>query len=390
MILKKIIKKNFIFSYFKSFINLLIIYFKSRSNKKIIFFYFPVKAYYKNIIEISKRLEKNKNFNIFLIYNTESIELLREYHNSYLLDFNLLRYLPFSQFMLKDVILFFSSYVSYVFPPKSKNIYICHDIADAPMVNSEIEARLFLSLSKLDYIFLSSENVVNYFKNKFYQHRKNFKNTPKLINTGYLKLDHVIKKLSKTESLKNQILIAPTFSKQMYRYNMSNYLIKVIQKLIENGEKVIFRPHPLDLTKKGNLSNINKIIKIFNNYDNFKIDKSISYIDSYSSSKLLITDFSGTAFTYTYSTLRPVIFFSKNETKLRKSSNIELFYFKDRKKVGFICTKTNQLPKIIKKIDINKKLMRSKIFKLRKKRIKYVNISANKTVTEIMKIYKNL
>ena len=95
MILKKIIKKNFIFSYFKSFINLLIIYFKSRSNKKIIFFYFPVKAYYKNIIEISKRLEKIKNFNIFLIYNTESIELLREYHNSYLLDFNLLRYLPF-------------------------------------------------------------------------------------------------------------------------------------------------------------------------------------------------------------------------------------------------------------------------------------------------------
>ena len=171
---------------------------------------------------------------------------------------------------------------------------------------------------------------------------------------------------------------------------MSNYLIKVIQKLIESGEKVIFRPHPLDLTKKGNLSNINKIIKIFNNYDNFKIDKSVSYIDSYSSSKLLITDFSGTAFTYTYSTLRPVIFFSKNETKLRKSSNIELFYFKDRKKVGFICTKTNQLPKIIKKIDINKKLMRSKILKLRKKRIKYVNISANKNVTEIMKIYKNL
>ena len=47
----------------------------------------------------------------------------------------------------------------------------------------------------------------------------------------------------------------------MYKYNMSNYLIKVIQKLIESGEKVIFRPHPLDLTKKGNLSNTNKIIK---------------------------------------------------------------------------------------------------------------------------------
>tara|TARA_B100000282_G_C31726807_1_gene488892 strand:+ start:1024 stop:2196 length:1173 start_codon:yes stop_codon:yes gene_type:complete len=390
MVLKKFVKKNYIFSYFKSFISLFIIYFKSRGNKKIIFFYFPVKAYYKNIIEISKRLEKNKNFNIFLIYNTESSELLSEYHNSYLLDFNLLKYLPFHGFMLKHVILFFSSYVNYVFPPNSKNIYICHDIADAPMANNDIEARLFLSLSKLDYIFLSSENVVNHFKNKFYQQRKNLKNIPKLINTGYLKLDHVIKKLSKINSKKNQILIAPTFSKQMNKYNMSNYLIKIIEKLIKNGEKVIFRPHPLDLTKKGNLSNVNKIIKIFNNFENFKIDKSVSYIDSYSNSKLLITDFSGTAYTYTYSTLRPVIFFSKNEIKLRKSNNNELFYFKDRKNVGFICTKINQLSKIIKKIDINKKILRSKIFKLRKKRIRYVNISVNKTVTEIMKIYYNL
>ena len=176
----------------------------------------------------------------------------------------------------------------------------------------------------------------------------------------------------------------------MNKYNMSNYLIKIIEKLIKSGEKVIFRPHPLDLTKKGNLSNVNKIIKIFNNFKNFKIDESVSYIDSYSNSKLLITDFSGTAYTYTYSTLRPVIFFSKNETKLRKSNNNELFYFKDRKNVGFICTKINQLSKIIKKIDINKKILRSKIFKLRKKRIRYVNISVNKTVTEIMKIYNNL
>ena len=216
------------------------------------------------------------------------------------------------------------------------------------------------------------------------------KNTPKLINTGYLKLDHVIKKLGTINSTKNQILIAPTFSKQMTKYNMSNYLIKIIKKLLENGEKIIFRPHPLDLTKKGNLDKTNNIINIFEKYKNFSIDKSVSYIESYSRSKLLITDFSGTAYTYAYSTLRPVIFFSKNEFQLRRSNNSELFYFKDRKYIGFICSKTNRLSKIIKNIDINKKLLQQRIIKLRKKRIKYVNISIDKTETEIMKIYKNL
>jgi len=81
------------------------------------------------------------------------------------------------------------------------NIYICHDIYDSPMVKKVIEKKLFLSLAKLHYIFLSSSNVVNYFTNKFVEFGHNLKKIPLLVDTGYLKLDNVIKELKKMLSL---------------------------------------------------------------------------------------------------------------------------------------------------------------------------------------------
>ena len=65
------------------------------------------------------------------------------------------------------------------------------------MVKKVIEKKLFLSLAKLHYIFLSSSNVVNYFTNKFVEFGHNLKKIPLLVDTGYLKLDNVIKELKK-------------------------------------------------------------------------------------------------------------------------------------------------------------------------------------------------
>jgi len=51
---------------------------------------------------------------------------------------------------------------------------------------------------------------------------------------------------------------------------------------------------------------------------------------------MLITDFSGTAYTYAFSKSRQIIFFSKNENNLIKSNFNELSFFKDRLDVGTI------------------------------------------------------
>ena len=56
---------------------------------------------------------------------------------------------------------------------------------------------------------------------------------------------------------------------------MTHKIDEIIMKLINNGYKLIYRPHPLDLTKKGNqgLKDLNK-----KNIKNIIILKSISLL----------------------------------------------------------------------------------------------------------------
>lgn len=372
--------------FFLTILNITKFYFVSIfEKKKIVFFYFPVKAYSENIIEIKSEIEKNNKYKSYLVYNNNSANQIKNNDDSFFLDFDFVKYIPFNKIFLKNINVFITSYVNYVFPPNSTNIYICHDIADAPMVNRNIEKKIFLSLNKYDYICLSSEFVVKYYKRKFFDYLGfNFK--PKLINTGYLKLDNVIKKLKKYRLKKTKILIAPTFSLMMNKYNMAKCLFETIEYLLKLGEKVIYRPHPIDLTKKGNIKLVDLVKSKFKKNSNFELDLSSSYLRSYSEAKILITDFSGTAYTFSYSTLKPVIFISKNEKNLLKSNNSKLTYFRDRKKIGEICSNTKKLKKLIFKMKKNNFFYSKKIDVLRRKRIKHFNNALNKTSELILSL----
>ena len=383
--------------YFITMLSLAKIYFlikkKHRKNRKlkVLIFYFPLKAYNDNIIELVNILKKNKNLLVLQIYNKYSVHELLKRKNSYLLDFGYLRFVPFSNIFLNKIDLFISAYGTYVFPPNSKNIFINHDIADTPMVNEEIEKKLFLFFfSKIHFIFLPSDIVIKDFikKIKFYFAETKFK-SPKLINTGYLKLDHVRRKLELINNKKDSILLAPTSSSMLKNLNMSNDLINVIDNLLNKTKnKIIFRPHPLDLTKKGNINYVTNIVNKFKNYKNFKVDLSISYLKSYSKAKLLVTDFSGTAYTFAFSTLRPVIFYSKNEAKLKKTEYNNLLYFRERRQIGYVSKNISHFVNLINKFSLSNKKMESKIFSLRRKRIKYLDKSVKKTRNEILKILK--
>ncbi|MDA7781860.1 CDP-glycerol glycerophosphotransferase family protein, partial [Candidatus Pelagibacter sp.] len=247
---------------------------------------------------------------------------------------------------------------------------------------------IFLALGKSHYIFLSSTSVVDFFKKKFLQYKYSAKNTPTLINTGYLKLDKVIKELKKLKNTKNYILLAPTFSGHIPRYNMSGKLDLIINCVLQKGEKIIFRPHPLDLTEKGNIKNIQKIVKKYKDNNNFFFDNSHSYMESYSKAKVLITDLSTTAYTFAYSTLRPIIFFSEKENDISKTELINLCYYKDRNFVGLISPNIKRLLNSIYIINKNNNYKKSKILSLRKKRIKYINVSLDQTVMQILTIIK--
>ena len=382
-------------TYLSTFLNILKIYFitnkKLRNNNKskFIFFYFPVKAYQENILELANKLKKNKNIFVFLIYNKLSSLGMNDQKNSFLLDLRYLRFIPFSDILLQNIHLFLSNYVAYIFPPNSKNIYISHDIGDTPLVNKEVEEKFFLFLiSKVDYIFLPSETTIKYLSKKLIYFLKNQNNKiPKLINTGYLKLDHVKKKLSYSSNKRDSILIAPSATHVMN--NISTELSKIIETLLESiEEKIVYRPHPYDLTKKGNINFVEKIIKKFEKNKNFSADLSQTYLKSYSVAKFLITDSSNTAYTFAYSTLRPILFYSKNEKELSKAKIISLIYFQDRLKVGYISKNINQMLVNVKKLNEMKSKFKKKIINLRKKRIKYLDKSLKKTHDEILNILK--
>ena len=65
-------------------------------NIKVIMFYFPVKAYQENIMELVKNLKK-KNYLIILAYNFSSASEIKKSQNSYFIDFGYLKFIPFKK-----------------------------------------------------------------------------------------------------------------------------------------------------------------------------------------------------------------------------------------------------------------------------------------------------
>jgi hypothetical protein len=381
--------KNKLVTLITTIYSLIAIFLKTEllNKKKNIMFYFPVKIYQENLIKLINKLKK-KNLTIFLIYNLNSREEIKNYPNSFFLDFSYLKFIPFNKLFLNSINLFVTSYVAYVFPPKSKNIYISHDIYDAPMVNKNIEKIIFNKLKILDYIFASSLISKNYFLNKFKEYK--IQQQTKIINTGYLKLDHIHNKTRKITNSKS-ILIAPGFSLCYKQLNMSEKLEKIFFKILNTTEKnIIYRPHPLDITHKGNQVLTTKIKEKYLNNKRFFFDNSISYLESYNNSQLLITDLSSIAYTYAFSTEKPVIFFSKNEKLLRSINLYKLNYFKDRNKIGLISNNENSLIDALKKINSLYYFYKKNIKSLRSKRIEHFQKATAKTSDFITKIVEEL
>ena len=139
----------------------------------------------------------------------------------------------------------------------------------------------------------------------------------------------------------------------------------------------------MDLTKKGNNLLIQNIIEKFKNFTNFTFDTTTSYLDSYIKSEVLITDFSGTAYTYAFSKEKPVIFYSNNKEYKIINDLKNLYYFKDRNKVGYVVDNFNDLNKKLKIIQKNSNILKVQIKKIRKERIEHFGNSLNITKKQI-------
>ena len=146
--------------------------------------------------------------------------------------------------------------------------------------------------------------------------------------------------------------------------------------------KIILRPHPRDRIHPLIL----KIKNNFSNEDRFTFDVSENYIETFSRAKLMLTDMSGTASTFAYINLTPVIFFSVSENYLSKNNYKNHDFYLNRNKIGKVIFDESELIESINYLTENSKNFNNEIFRLRSE-IKYF-MKSKERIIEIFKEFK--
>ena len=344
----------------------LIFFFTKNKNKKIIFFYHPKKNltlihtyYFENLFQ-----KFPNNFKIFFGHNCNK-DIGKKY---FFIKEGFLKY-------LFNIDYFSCNNICDIFPPKTIKIYFHHNIYDDPWVSREKEEKMCHRLSKYNYIFvatlLSQKKVMEMFE------KYKTSEVPKIIEVGYVKLDYILENYQKQiNGLKNSILIAPTQAASFPELSIKNKLKKIIEILILNTDKnIILRPHPRD---KNNIF-FKELKENFAKNERFFYDESENYVNTYTKSEIMITDMSGTAYTFAYINLSPVIFFSVSEKQLQDSNYSNYKFYLDREKIGKIIFNENELIKTIDDLNRNKEKYKNQISALRSE-MKYLNESTNKLI----------
>ena len=336
--------------------------------KKIIFFYHPQEK-------------------LTLIHNYYIEDLFKEFNKEFCIIYGhrLKKKLGKKYFYLKqgyikyliNVDYFISNNICDVLIKKAKKIYMHHNIYDDPWVPKNKEEQMCKRLSFYDYIFLSSDKSLQMTKKMFDEHK--IINKPRLIEVGYPKIDFLYSMLSNESENKKNILIAPTQIDGFPEFSIVDSLNELFTILLSSTNyNIIFRPHPRDR----NNEMVKKIIISFEKNKRFNYDISENYIETYSKSYLLITDISGTAYTYAFLTSRPVIFITPNENKLINYNYDKLNFFLDRNKIGKTIKSVTEVNENIKLIEKNYNLIIKSIELLRKD-MKFFGKSKERFVQEV-------
>jgi hypothetical protein len=187
--------------------------------------------------------------------------------------------------------------------------------------------------------------------------RENLYNLKKkrLIKSGYSYFDYLHYKLNKNNDDINEILIAPSWNKNK-RYFINENFDKIIDKLINTGFKVRFRPHPENLKRSQNY--LNSIKKKYNG-EMFIYDDDPENYSAFEKAKCLITDNSGISIEFFLLMKRPIIYFDDfvkiHNSQIENFKDLETIEDRVKKKFGifFKVNEINNIKNIIDQSNIN-------------------------------------
>lgn len=190
-----------------------------------------------------------------------------------------------------------------------------------------------------DYVFCASHEQIDDFRRmRFARTISNLK----LVLGGYTKLDDQLESARLAKPDMRTIVYAPThaYSANMGLATVLSHAKTVVAALLNAGFKTVFRPHPASFGTVEEALVIDSIVRENESNPMFSIDRSKDYSETYSASALMITDLSGTGFTFALSQGRPAIFFAPNE---EAEAGLDGVHFRDRERIGRIVRKIDDL-----------------------------------------------
>lgn len=199
------------------------------------------------------------------------------------------------------------------------------------------------------------------------QHKNEIKKTEEvynlksktLVEAGYYLLEKRFNEYKTNKyhekQIEDQVLIAPSWHDE----NLMQVCGKeLVQSLLNNEYKVVFRPHPQTIITRERKKKTESIIEPFITNNNFTYEVNPLEDSSFYLSSILITDWSSISFEYAWGTERPVVFIDTPRKVFNpeyKKVGIPPIEVALRSEIGVIVppSEVGALPQKIKKIKNN-------------------------------------
>ena len=139
-----------------------------------------------------------------------------------------------------------------------------------------------------------------------------------VLAAGYPKFDRIINRIQSTPSNHTSsssvltVLLAPSYASEDVYSDVSflPWIGEIVGALLEEGHKVIFRPHPVSLRRGSFIESIEAVRDKYASTGRFQFDDSQDYFDTYCSAHVMVTDVSGTSMMFRLAFDKPVFFFT--------------------------------------------------------------------------------
>lgn len=246
------------------------------------------------------------------------------------------------------------------------------------------------ALAFYDTIFVQNESIYNELIKQ--EEKYEFKNK-KIIKSGYALIDNMIKSYVPDKKNNKTILIAPSWQKD----NIMDLCINdLLDELLDTDYQIIVRPHPQYV--RHCKDKLDELKDKYKNNSNFILQDDFSSNSDVYNADILLTDWSGIAYEYSFTTLKPVIFINtpmKVINEKYKEIDIIPFDIELREKIGKSIDVENikNIKNVLTEIEENKNYSSESISKIRDSYLfnicKSAKINAKYLVDTLIEKYNN-